>query len=411
MTNAQAIQTRNILLLMLGQGLSGSLVSLLTLATPLCAQNLIASSQALSQNLVTLPVSATVLGAFLMVYNASVFMAKWGRKKAFIFASTLGMFASILAMIAIILHSFWLFCIATLLLGGFSAFNQYYRFAASEAFLDSRINDIHAKNKATALVIGGGILGAILGPFLASFGANFFITPPFDVAFFGSFFFAFLLCFCALISSIFLELASIQTTKRETKKDTQNILWTLLKDKSFVLGTLACAFGFSLMTLLMNAAPLAMHHTHFDLNENQTVLQWHFIAMYLPSIFLGFWLNKSTPQRIIFYGVLAYILSIVIAITGVGFYSFFFALLFLGIGWAFVFNGGTFLLNAMPTSAYKLKAQGLNSFLTYLCNFIASMSVGFVLHSSEGWVILNLIGAAALACFTLLFYTLHIMHK
>lgn len=178
-----------------------------------------------------------------------------------------------------------------------------------------------------------------------------------------------------------------------------------------MLGTLACAFGFSLMTLLMNAAPLAMHHTHFDLNENQTVLQWHFIAMYLPSIFLGFWLNKSTPQRIIFYGILAYILSIAIAITGVGFYSFFFALLFLGIGWAFVFNGGTFLLNAMPTSAYKLKAQGLNSFLTYLCNFIASMSVGFVLHSSEGWVILNLIGAAALACFTLLFYALHIIYK
>lgn len=85
------------------------------------------------------------------------------------------------------------------------------------------------------------------------------------------------------------------------------------------------------------------------------------------------------------------------------FYSFFFALLFLGIGWAFVFNGGTFLLNAMPTSAYKLKAQGLNSFLTYLCNFIASMSVGFVLHSSEGWVILNLIGAAALACFVIIF--------
>lgn len=55
---------RNILLLMLVEGLNGSLVSLLTLATPLCAQNLIASSQTLSQNLVTLPVSATVLGAF-----------------------------------------------------------------------------------------------------------------------------------------------------------------------------------------------------------------------------------------------------------------------------------------------------------------------------------------------------------
>ncbi len=78
---------------MLGQGLSGSLVSLLTLATPLCAQNLITLSQTLSQNLVTLPVSATILGAFCIVYNASAFMEKWGRKKAFIFASGLVMLA------------------------------------------------------------------------------------------------------------------------------------------------------------------------------------------------------------------------------------------------------------------------------------------------------------------------------
>lgn len=336
-----------------------------------------------------------------MVYNASILMAKWGRKRAFIFASGLGMFASILAMLAIVLHSFWLFCVATFLLGGLSAFNQYYRFAASESFLDSHSDDLHVKNKATALVVGGGILGAILGPFLASFGADFFDVPPFDVAFFGSFFFAFLLCLCTLVSSIFLKLAPQMA--QESKRDAQNALRILLKDKNFVLGTLACAFGFSLMIFLMNAAPLAMHHAHFDLTENQRVLQWHFIAMYLPSIFLGFWLNKSTSQRIIFYGILAYILSILIALLGFGFYSFFFALLFLGIGWAFVFNGGTFLLNAMPMSAYKLKAQGLNAFLTSLCNFIASLSVGFILHSSEGWVILNLVGAAILACFVLLF--------
>ncbi|WP_231723674.1 hypothetical protein [Campylobacter iguaniorum] len=61
----------------------------------------------------------------------------------------------------------------------------------------------------------------------------------------------------------------------------------------------------------------------------------------------------------------------------------------LGIGWAFSFNGGTFMLNAI-NSEHKLRLQGLNAISVFGANLLASSSVGFVL-ANGGWIVLNLI--------------------
>ncbi|WP_086253749.1 hypothetical protein [Campylobacter sp. P091] len=60
-----------------------------------------------------------------------------------------------------------------------------------------------------------------------------------------------------------------------------------------------------------------------------------------------------------------------------------------GIGWAFSFNGGTFMLNAI-NSEYKLRLQGLNAISIFGANLLASSSVGFVLANGD-WKVLNLI--------------------
>ncbi|WP_236846785.1 hypothetical protein [Campylobacter devanensis] len=72
------------------------------------------------------------------------------------------------------------------------------------------------------------------------------------------------------------------------------------------------------------------------------------------------------------------------------------SLVLVGIGWAFSFNGGTFMLNAI-NSEYKLRLQGLNASI-FGANLLASSSVGFVL-ANGGWKVLNLISFGFIVIF------------
>jgi MFS family permease len=61
-----------------------------------------------------------------------------------------------------------------------------------------------------------------------------------------------------------------------------------------------------------------------------------------------------------------------------------------GIGWNFLFNGGTLLLADTYPASGKTKAQGLNSLLVYTANLAASFSAG-ALMASYGWPAVNLV--------------------
>lgn len=211
------ILNKNIILLFLAQGISGAVVSLLTFSSALTSKHLLnchsVSNQILnhthSSNLATLSVSTTLCGAFLAVLFSSSLIQKFGHKKVFLVACFLGMLGSCLAVFSLMLTNFILFCVATFLLGFFTALNGFYRFLAAQVLAFSTQD---TKNKATAFILSGGILGAILGPNLANTGANSFNTP-----FVGSFCFAFLLSLINFIITLPLSLECIPAKETSTK--------------------------------------------------------------------------------------------------------------------------------------------------------------------------------------------------
>jgi predicted MFS family arabinose efflux permease len=60
-----------------------------------------------------------------------------------------------------------------------------------------------------------------------------------------------------------------------------------------------------------------------------------------------------------------------------------------GLGWNFVFNGGTLLLAKTYPPSGKTRAQGLNSLLVYCADLLASFATG-ALMASFGWPSVNL---------------------
>ncbi|WP_446470069.1 MFS transporter [Xenorhabdus stockiae] len=382
----------NVFLLFIGQGLTGSIVSLLTLASPLAGRRL-----SPFDFLSTLPVTATVCGAALMVYYAAMLMEKYGRRNAFVAGNLIGLVGSGLAGGAIIFQSFILFILGAFILGGSTVFNQYYRFAAAEVFENES-----SRKKAISLIIGGGVFGGILGPYLASKGAGLLPDYPFA----GAFLISAIICILTLITQFFIRLPKVRqknTLSSPSSDSKNNSLEGVLKSKLFLSATVSCAVGFSVMTLLMNATPLAMSYQQFSIEESAQVLQWHFFAMYAPALLLPFMVDRFKTSSLIMSGSIFFIIGIVIALAWDGLSGFLFSLVFIGIGWAFMFNGGTFLLNGFIGSPFKHKLQGVSSLITYLSNMLASLSVGMVMSDQAGWYILNIVSMVIIVGFVFWF--------
>jgi MFS family permease len=145
------------------------------------------------------------------------------------------------------------------------------------------------------------------------------------------------------------------------------------------------------MTLTMNAAPLSLHHDGIAMHASTVVLQTHFTLMYLPSLFNTALAGRLGVRGLIAAGIAANAAGCLLALAttpSLGLYVVELGLS--GIGWNFMFNGGTLLLAGTYTPAEKTRAQGLNSLLVYGANVAASLSAGALMASFD-WRVINLV--------------------
>jgi MFS family permease len=89
-------------------------------------------------------------------------------------------------------------------------------------------------------------------------------------------------------------------------------------------------------------------------------------------------------------GVFLYSITIVASFFDQTFYNYMFALIFLGLGWNFLFISGTSLLVLTYKEDEKFRAQGLNDFIVYSVHAVGSLSAG-ILIALTSWKTMNLI--------------------
>lgn len=367
--------SKDINLLAIGQALTSTSTALLTAVSSL-AGLLLAPTPALS----TLPVSATVLGALLMIYPAASLMDYFGRRGGFMFKALLGIVGSLIAIFSLLEQSFTLLVIGTFILGLFSAFGQYYRFAALDA---AKTTD--EKHRAIAVVTGAGVIGGIAGPFLA----GHFSVFSNDIPFVGAFVALTFVCILLAISQLFL---SADLGKESIAPSTNNALSEpKINWPAFTHATIICAIAFAVMTLMMNSAPLAMHHNHYTLQDSSTALQFHFALMFLPSFFNPWVIKRIKIHGLIYVGIIVNMVGCLLSLIPEQNLALYIVELGLsGIGWNFIFNGGTLMLLNSYTATHKARAQGLNSLVVFSANMIASLAAG-VLMAKFNWHSVNLI--------------------
>jgi MFS family permease len=92
--------------------------------------------------------------------------------------------------------------------------------------------------------------------------------------------------------------------------------------------------------------------------------------------------------QIMLWGVALNAATVAIALSGIEVAHFWLALFVLGVGWNFLYIGGTTLLTETYRPAEKAKAQGANDMLIFLVMATSSFASGMLLEAN-GWATLN----------------------
>ena len=85
-----------------------------------------------------------------------------------------------------------------------------------------------------------------------------------------------------------------------------------------------------------------------------------------------------------------YVVTIILSLFEQTFVNYMAALIFLGLGWNFLFISGTSLVVLTYKEEEKFRAQGINDLIVFSTMAIASLSAG-VLISLTSWETMNLI--------------------
>jgi MFS family permease len=168
-------------------------------------------------------------------------------------------------------------------------------------------------------------------------------------------------------------------------------LKVIARQPQYIAAVLSGTAAYGVMSFIMTATPLQMHSvSHFSLDATALVIQSHIIAMYFPSLFTGFLIERLGLVRLMLLGVLAMLLTIGIGVVSREVLHYWWALVLLGIGWNFLFVGGTVLLTWTYFPAERFRAQGANDFTIFGMQALASLSAGSVLFLAN-WDVLLMI--------------------
>lgn len=323
--------------------------------------------------LATLPVSVMVISVAATTVPASMLMRAVGRRSGFALASLSSLAALLLAIFALASGSFAWFIAAAAIFGINMAFTQQYRFAAAES-----VEPRYAA-RAISLVLVGAIGGALAGPELIRFGER--LVPGVQYA--GA---LAAVAFLYLVqAALFLLLRPLRQEAADPHAAPQRPLVEIVRQPLFVVAVLGGTVAYGTMTLIMTATPLSMHiNDGFSLDETARIIRSHVLGMYVPSLFSGFLIERLGLGRMMTAGAAALGLSCLVGLQGHSMMHYGVALVLLGIGWNFLYVGGTTMLTLTYSMGERFKAQAVNEFLVFGTSATASLLAGTVLYL-YGW--------------------------
>ncbi|NCF15855.1 MAG: MFS transporter [Gammaproteobacteria bacterium] len=368
------MQARNLIILVASQMISATAtISFVTLG------GIIGSTMTDNRALVTLPLSLMIVAGAATTIPATMLMRRIGRRYGFMLASCCAAFGMIVGLVALRQSSFMLFCLAAMMLGANTAFTLQYRYAAAESVRPEFVA------RAVSFVLLGPIGGAILGKEIAVRGQDWIDGTPYA----GT---------MAALAALFVVQALLLFVLREPTAhidqetpQTDRPLGAIVRQPVFLGAVFGGVVAYGVMTLIMTATPLSMHvNDGFSIEDTGSVIRAHVLAMYLPSLASGFLIERIGVIRLMIVGAVCIFATSLIGLQGHALMHYWWALVLLGVGWNFLYIGGTTLLTYTYSIAERYRAQAVNEFLVFGMSASSSLLAGTVMFYF-GWTTLMVV--------------------
>lgn len=367
------LEKRNVAILVISQ-----VMFMVAAITVMTLSGVVGQQLSPAPDLATLPIAIMMLGTVISTLPASLFMKKVGRRRGFIVGAAVGgAGGGVLSFAGIANQSFVMFCLGSLLLGLYQGFAMYYRFAALDVASPS------FRSRAISFVLAGGVVAAFLGPWNASNMGNLVPTVPFGGPYL-------IIAFLAVVAIALLSQLKVPSAGEPHEGESTRPLRTIVRSPAFMVALSAGAIAYAIMVLVMTATPLAMRAQAFDMRQVAFIMQWHVLGMYAPSFFTGTLIARIGLGRTLMAGCLILVGSAVASQMGSTLMHFWVALVLLGVGWNFLFIGGSTLLASLHTEAERGKVQGINDLVIFTMVTLGSLMSGTLMHHL-GWEMMNLL--------------------
>jgi predicted MFS family arabinose efflux permease len=364
-SEALAQERGNVVRLTIAQALAGANATIVY-ATGAVVGNTLAPDKALA----TLPITIFVIGMAACTLPAGAVAQRYGRRASFLMGTACGVLVGLIAALAVLLGSFWLFCAATFFGGAYAAVVLSFRFAAAEGVPAER------RPRAISAVMAGGVFAGVLGPQLVTYTMDLWPPYLFVVTYLAQ---AAVAVMCAGV----LVGVRLPVPKRGDAT-TGRPLAEIARQPRFVAAVVAGVISYLIMNLIMTSAPLAMHLCGLSQNSANLGLQWHVIAMYAPSFVTGRIISHFGAPRVVIAGLILTALSAAAGLAGMSVGHFWLALILLGLGWNFGFIGASTMVVECHRPEERNKVQSLNDFLVFGLMVVGSFASGGLLNH-YGW--------------------------
>jgi MFS family permease len=364
---------RNALVLAAGQALAGANNTVIV-----ATGSILGVMLAPDRSLATLPISTMVVGIWAGTLPLGFLAKRYGRRTAYASGAACGTIAGLIGYAAILQASFWLYLLATFFGGLYAASHMSYRFGAADTA------SAEFKPKAISYVMAGGLFAALLGPQLVIYTKD--LMPPFlfAVSYLGQ------ASFALIAGLIILMLFRAPQSDVHNGTDGGRPLSEIARQPRFVVAVVCGVASYALMNLMMTAAPLAMFDCGHSVTNATLGIQWHVLAMYLPSFITGSLILRFGVARVTAAGLIILALSAAVGLSGITVAHFWIALILLGVGWNFAFVGATTMVTDCYRPQERNKVQAFNDFLIFGSMAIGSFASGSML-AHYGWYLVNVV--------------------
>ncbi len=360
---------RNALRLAAAQALAGANATVV-----FATAAIIGSTLAPDPALATAPVSVFVVGMAAGTLPTGWIARTHGRRAAFIAGSGCGCLAGLVAAAALLIQSFPLYCVATLLAGMYGAVVQSFRFAAADGATPA------FRPRALSWVMVGGVFSGVLGPQLVTWTMDLWRPNLFVASYLAQ-------SVVALVAMAVLAGVDLPRPVR-TEAGRGRPLGEIVRQPRFLIAVVCGVVSYSLMNLVMTSAPLAMRMCGLPVAASNDTIQWHIVAMYGPSFFTGALIARFGAQRVVAVGLVLLAGAGVTGLSGITAAHFTAGLVLLGIGWNFGFVGASSMVLETHRPEERTRVQSFNDFLVFGTMAVGSFWSGHLL-AAVGWGAVN----------------------